>query len=295
MPELIFATVVKGRTPELKKVVRQHAPHADRSIVILHTPYQESEDFLASQECKDLNISWSVINVPYHPPTLRNAYLSQLPPGAWAFHMDCDEFMEDPGCYQLRHLVNQAEQSGINRIGFQAHDIRVGLNGEVYDNLANYWNPVLFKVYPGICWAGELHGGLHTPNVAPNFANVKYRYFHIKTTASEILRGCHNYYYSGQTAQNNTDVPEWKEFKTLCVKHGLKYFPDMYEYLKRGNIHEDFKQWMVLNRNNENGEARSWFTLYFGLLHPGENTYLAGNKEIQYDKNRKPYAGEMTF
>lgn len=293
--DLIFATVVKGRTPELKKVVRQHAPHADRSIVILHRPHKENEEFLNSQECKDLRVSWELLDVPYHPPTMRNAYLSKLRPGDWCFHMDCDEFLEEPACYKLRELATQAEQQGINRIGFQAHDIRVGFNGEVWDHLAEHWNPLMFKVYPGINWSGQTHGGIHTPGVAPTVAQVKYRYFHIKTTASEFLRGFHNYWSSGQSAQNNTNVPEWKEFKALCAAHGYQFFPDLYEVMVKGALPEDLKQWAIFNRNNENPEARSLFVCYFGLMHPEQNIYLAGNRDLAYAKDRQPYTGDMSF
>lgn len=295
MPELIFATVIKGRPNELIKNVRLHAPHVDRSIVILHTPCKESEEFLSSEECRKLNVEFQVINVPYHPPTLRNAYLSKLTPGSWCFHMDCDEFLEDPGCYQLRSLVRVAEEKGVNRIAFNAHDIRIGLDGSVWDNKSNYYNPVLFKIYPGTQWVGETHGGIHTPGVGANIANVDYRYFHIKTTASEFLRGCNNYCSTGQVAQNNTNVPEWQEFKAICAKHGLDTFAQIYPRMLEGSLPEELKQWIILNRNNENSEARSWFVVYFGLMRPEQNIFLAGNRDLPYDKDRKPYTGEMTW
>jgi hypothetical protein len=295
MAELIFATVVKDRPHELIKVVRTHAPFVDRSLIVLHGSCKESEDFLESEECKRLNIEWFVIDVPYHPPTLRNAYLEKLPVGSWCIHMDCDEFLEEPGCYQLRSMVEAAEKQNVNRVAFNAHDIRVGFNGEIWDNKSNYYNPVLFKVFPGIEWSGETHGGIHTPGVAPKIAQIPYRYFHIKTTASEFLRGCKNYWSTGEVAQNNIEVPEWKEFKALCTAHGFSTFDDIYVAMVKGNLYEDLKQWFILQRNNENSEARSWFVVYFGLMHPEENTFLAGNRDLPYDKDRKAHNGEMTY
>jgi hypothetical protein len=264
-------------------------------MVVLHYGCPESEEFLDSQECKDMNVEWFVIDVPYHPPTLRNAYLSRLPVGAWCIHTDCDEFLEEPACYQLRSIVTKAEENGVNRVAFNAHDIRIGLNGEVWDSKSNYYNPILYKVSEGINWNGETHGGIHTPTMAPKIANVEYRYFHIKTTASEFLRGCHNYWSTGQVAQNNTNVPEWKEFKALCAQNGFESFPQLYEAMVAGQMPEDLKHWTIMNRNNENSEARSFFVVYFGLMHPEQNTYLAGNRDLPYNKDRKPHAGEMTF
>ncbi|KKK61036.1 hypothetical protein LCGC14_3018340, partial [marine sediment metagenome] len=160
---------------------------------------------------------------------------------------------------------------------------------------SNYFNPILFKASPGINWNGETHGGIHTPDVAPKIAQSSYRYFHIKTTASEMLRGCKNYWSTGEVAQNTTNVPEWVEFKNLCAKHGFETFDQFYEVMLRGEVHEDFKQWIVLNRNNENSEARGWFVVYFILMHPEQNIYLAGNREVFYDKDRKVHTGEMTY
>jgi len=295
MPELIFATLVKGRVREVIKNVRLHAPHADRSIVIVHTPCQELEDFLSTDECKQMNVEFQVIDVPYHPPTLRNAYLSKLPVGSWCFHMDSDEFLEEPACYQLRGLMKLAEDKGVDRLAFNAHDIRIGLDGVVWDNRSNYYNPIFFKVYPGICWAGETHGGIHTPGIAPRIAQVEYRYFHIKTTASEFLRGCNNYTSTGSVAQNDTSNPVWREFKVLCAKYGMDKFVDIYPKMVDGTFPEELKQWIIMNRDSDNSEARSWFVCYFGLMHPEQNIYLAGNRDLPYDKDRKPYTGEMTW
>lgn len=295
MPELIFCSVVKGRTSELIKNVRNHAPHVDRSIIVSHRPCPANTAFLSSEECKNLNVSWIPLDIPYNPKAMRDAYLSQLPVGSWCLHMDCDEFLEDPGCYQLRSLIYSAEREGYNRIAFNAHDVRIGLNGEVWDNQTSYWNAVLFKIYPGTCWAGETHGGLFMPGIPPVIANTKYRYFHIKTTASEFLRGCQNYWTTGESAQNNTSVPEWIEFKNICARYNLNHFEEMYKLMLAGNIPEDFKEWFLAQRDNINPEARSWFVVYFGLMHPEENLYSVGNRDISYAKNRKPYAGEMTF
>lgn len=293
--ELVFCTICKDRTDELKKLVRTHAPYVDKSLIVLHNRNADNEAFIESQECRDLNVEAIILDVPYHPPTLRNAYLSRLVPGAWALHMDSDEYLEEPALYKLRELIAQAEAENFNRIAFNAHDIRIGLNGGVWDQQSSYFNPVLFKVYEGTCWVGETHGGINTPNVAPRIAQSPYRYFHVKSTASEFLRGCRNYWSTGEVAQNNTSVPEWAEFKSLCSKHGYETFEQFYNALVRGEISDDFKQWFVFNRDSENSEARSWFVVYFGLLHPEQNIYLAGNRDLPYDKSRSPYVGSMTY
>jgi hypothetical protein len=298
MSEIIFCSVFRGRNPEVLQNIRAHSPFVDRTFIVLHGSTEENKEnieFFESEECKRLNVTWELADIPYSPTKLRNTYLHKLAPGTWCLQLDCDEFLEPPGAYQLRNIVAAAEKDDATRVGFNAHDIRIALNGDVGDGKSNYWNPLFIKIFPGTSWVGETHGGIHTPNVAPKVAQVPYRYFHIKSTASEYLRGCRNYWTTGAVAQNDTSVPEWQEFKRLCAQNNIDSFDRLYKLMVAGEVHVDLKEWFVFQRNSENSEARSWFIVYFVLMHPEQNTYLAGSRDISYDKNRKPYAGEMTY
>ena len=218
MSDIVYCSVFRGRTPEVVQSIRTHSPFVDRTFIVLHGSEEDNKDnisFFESEECKKLNVSWELVDIPYSPMILRNTYLHRMIPGDWCLQFDCDEFLELPGCYQLRNIVVEAEKQGANRIGFNAHDIRIGLNGEVHDNLTNYFNPVFIKIIAGTSWVGETHGGINTPQVAPKIAQVPFRYYHVKSTASEYLRGCRNYWTTGTSAQNDTSVPEWVEFKQL--------------------------------------------------------------------------------
>jgi hypothetical protein len=298
MSEIVFCSVFRGRTPEVVQNIRNHSPFVDRTFIVLHGNVEENKDnieFFESAEGKRLNVSWELADVPYSPTGLRNTYLHKMPPGTWCLQFDCDEFLEPPGCYMLRNMVAAAEQKGANRLAFNAHDIRIGLDGSVGDNLTNYFNPVFIRIVEGTSWVGETHGGINTPRVETQIGQVSYRYYHIKSAASEFLRGCRNYWTTGASAQNNTQVPEWVEFKKLCASNGVESFDGLYQLMLTGDVPEDLKHWVVFNRNNENPEAASWFVVYFGLMHPEQNIYLAGSSHLPYDKDRKQYQGEMTY
>lgn len=298
MNEIVFCSVFKGRTPEVVKNIRNHSPFVDRTFIVLHgneKDNKENIEFFESEECKKLNLTWELADIPYSPTILRNTYLHKMVPGTWCLQFDCDEFLEQPGCYQLRVLVAAAEKKGATRIGFNAHDIRIGLNGEISDNLTNYFNPVFIKIVAGTSWVGDTHGGIHTPGLTPRVAQVGYRYYHIKSSASEFLRGCRNYWTTGTSAQNTTDVPEWLEFKKICAEQNITSFAELYSIMVMGEVPEILTRWIIMNRLNDNPEARSWFIVYFGLMHPAKNIYLAGNREIPYDKNRVPHTGDMTY
>ncbi len=298
MSELVFCSVFRARNPEVLQNIRAHSPYVDRTFIVLHGNEEENKqniEFFESQECKDFNLTWQLADIPYSPIALRNTYLKALEPETWCLQFDCDEFLEISGAYQLRSFVQKAEEQEVNKIAFNAHDIRIGLEGEVWDNLSTYFNPLMIKISAGTGWVGETHGGIHTPGMVPKIGNVPYRYFHIKSTASEYLRGCRNYWTAGREASNDTAVPEWMEFKRLTSAAGFNLFDDFYKAMLAGEVPEEIKQWIVMHRDNQNSEARSWFVVYFGLMHPDQNIFLAGNQHLAYDKDRAPYQGEMTY
>ena len=298
MSEIVFCSVFRGRNPEVVQNIRNHAPFVDQTFIVLHGSAEENKEnieFFESEECKQLRVSWELADIPYSPTVLRNTYLHKLQPGTWCLQLDCDEFLEQPGAYQLRNIVSSAEKENATRVGFNAHDIRIGLDGAIHDNQTNYFNPLFIKIFPGTSWAGETHGGIHTPGVAPKVVQVPYRYYHIKSAASEFLRGCRNYWTTGTSAQNDTNVPEWVEFKQLCAANQIESFDVLYQRMVAGEVPLDIKEWFIFQRDNENPEARSMFIVYFALMHPEQNIYLAGNKDILYDRNRQPYTGEMTY
>jgi len=293
-----WCLLCRGRNAEFVYSVRTHAPFVDHSIIVLHGSDEENKEnseFLTSQEVQQYgSIKVLRTDMPYDPKYLRDLYMEALDDymrqsqdSVWFLITDSDEYLELPALYSLPFLAQEADKQGFNIVGFNSHDIQTAPDGGVWQNKSNYWNPNFNKHYPGMRYTPGTHIGLARPEPA-RMAKSDLRYFHVKTVASQWLRGCRNYWTTAEVAQNTTNDPAWREFKKICTGHGFEEFADFYEYMKAGNIHEDFKQWFIIHRNDENSEARSWFVVYFVFLHPEENIGLAESRDFAYDKDRKP-------
>ncbi len=301
--KIAWTLLCRGRTDEFIYSVRTHAPFVDRSIIILHGDEEENKEnkeFLASEECKQWDIDVVRSNIPYDPKTLRDLYMLRLDDymqevgeQVWFVITDSDEYLELPALYSLRQIADTADQQGYNIVGFNAHDIQTGPDGEVYQNKSGYWNPNFNKHYLGMRYTPGTHIGIARPAPA-NMGKSDLRYFHVKTVGSQWIRGCRNYWTTAEVAQNTTNDPVWKEFKALCVEHGLKTFDQAASLLYQGTVPDEITRWFIMNRNSENSEARSWFVVYYVFLHPELNFGCVGNRDHPYDKNRQA-SPDLTF
>jgi hypothetical protein len=300
--KIAWTLLCRGRTDEFIYSVRTHAPFVDKSIIILHgsdVENKENMEFLLS-EGQQWDIDVVRTNIPYDPKPLRDLYMEKLDEymtevgeQVWFLITDSDEYLELPALYSLRKLAEEAEKQNVNIVGFNSHDIQTAPGGQVWENKSGYWNPNFNKHYVGMRYTPGTHIGIARP-AAANMANAPHRYFHVKTTGSQWIRGCRNYWTTAGVAQNTTDDPVWVEFKQLCAAHGLETFDQMAELLYAGTLPEDLGRWFITHRNSENSEARSWFVVYYVFLHPELNFGCVGNNDFQYDKDR-PACAELTW
>jgi hypothetical protein len=301
--KIVWTLLCRGRTDEFIYSVRNHAPFVDHSIIVLHGDVEENkenEEYLVSAEAKQWDLEVVRSNIPYDPKALRDLYMERLDvylekvgEPVWFLLTDSDEYLELPALYTLRLVAEEAEKQGFNIVGFNSHDIQPHPDGKVWEQVSSYWNPNFNKHYLGMRYTPGTHIGLARP-VAPRMAKSPHRYFHVKTVGSQWIRGCRNYWTTAAVAQNTTDDPAWQEFKTLCAKHGIENFDGMVKLMHGGEVPEELTRWFILNRNSDNSEARSWFVVYYVFLHPELNFGCAGNRDYDYDKDRKPCV-DLTF
>jgi len=284
--DLTYCMVSLNRLDETKKAIRHHAPFVDRVIIIDGGSKDGSHEWFKSEECNKYNLEYHVSPWVDDPPGQRNKYLNLVNSG-WVLVTDCDEYLEIPGLYQLRHLAKRAEDSGCTGVAFVAHDIQYTSDGSVWDSKSSYYNRIFFKAHPGMHYVGHTHVGLARPGLSDVCMKTEYKYYHIKSWEDVYIRGCRNYWTTGMSAQNIVTA-EWMEFKGYTKERGFKYFYEFFKYIKNGNIDPIFKKWFIHHKDDENPEARSWFTCYFAFMHPEENINKLGNKDTPYKDDRKP-------
>lgn len=284
--KITYCMVTFNRLDETKKAVRHHAPFVDRVIIIDGGSKDGSRAWFESEECKKYNLEYQVSLWVDDPPGQRTKYLDLID-GGWVLVTDCDEYLELPALYQLRHLTKQAEDKGCTGVAFVSHDIQYKSDGSIWDSKSSYYNRIFFKAHPGMRYVGHTHVGLARPGLSDACLRTEYKYYHIKAWEDMYIRGCRNYWTTGVCTQN-ASAPEWEEFKEYTKKRGFKYFYEFFEYMKKGNIDPVFKKWFVGHRDDTNPESRSWFTCYFVFMHPEENVDKIANKDAPYIPDRKP-------
>jgi glycosyltransferase involved in cell wall biosynthesis len=285
-PRVTFCMLNFNRLEETKTNVRRTAPHVDRTVIIDGGSTDGSIEWLNSQECKDLKVECYVHPWEDNPPTQRNKYLDLVTDG-WILMLDCDEYLELPALYKLRMIIREAISNGCNGVAFLAHDIQTDLSGGIYDNLSSYYNRQLFQSCPGMKYVGHTHVALVRPALRDACMKTSYQYYHIKTLADSYFRGCRNYWTTSGPAANTTDDPNWQKFKSMVSSRGFKYFHQFADYMRKGNIDNELKQWFIDNREDNNPEVRVWFISYFMFLHPEENIDKLGNKDLAFSPDRK--------
>lgn len=272
-----------NRLAKLQKVIRLTAPHVDRTIVVDGNSTDGSLEWLASNECKTLNVSTIIRPWDDNPPGARNAYLDAARNSDWVLVTDDDEYLEEPALYSLKQLTKQKEQEGVTLIRFNSHDIQTAIDGSVWENKSSYWNPMLFKMGSSVHYGGHTHVGLST--LPGRTYDSPFRYFHIKTVADQWLRGCRNHFTTAKPAANTTSDPIWQHFKALCIRDGFKIFADLNKAMLAGTVSSDLVQYFIDQKDSDNSEARSFFVCYFVLYHPELNPGLS-NKDFPFINNR---------
>lgn len=285
--KITYCMVHWNRISELQKAVRHHSPHVDRTIIIDGGSTDGSIEWLQSDECKRMNVEVFVHPWCDDPPGHRNKYLEYAGGGGWVLVTDSDEYIEEPAIWNIRQIVEQQERSGVSVIAFNAHDIQRSDTGSIWENKSNYWNPMLFKMAPSVRYVGHTHvtitrlpGGTH---------HSPFRYFHIKSTPDQWYRGARNYWTTAAPA-SNVHTPEWKTFKDICGKHGMKFFHDIAKSMEEGKVPQDIVDWMISNKDSDNPEIRSYFVTYLVFMHPELNTGI-GNRDFEYKSDRKQIKG----
>jgi len=282
--------IVHDRLEELEQWYYHHRQFAEL-IVVADRPSEEELSFLKSADVRLI-----IDDRGYQTIRLRDQYLQEAKclEVDWLLRQDVDERISFEAGYQLRQIAEEAEEHGINFVEFNATDVVEQLNLTTRFAETDFYCPNFFKVTPDARYVGSHHEGVDL-GVPQQHAQVPFKYYHIRSEASVILRGARNYFSTPRTTACTSDDPSWAGFKKLCVDQGVEHFSQLAEMMKAGNIDKSFKDWFVYNRNSANCEARGYFNTYFVLLHPSENTYYAGNVDFDFDTDRKPYPKELTF
>lgn len=286
--KITYGMIAWNRLHEMETAIRRVAPHVDRTVVIDGGSTDGSLEWLESDFCKKHNVETFIYPWKDNFIEQRNRYIQHAGNDGWLLTTDTDEYLEDAAAYTIREIVADAEKQRASLVSFRAHDIHIHIDGSVRQHSPDYWEPMLFKLGPGVRYHGTLHHSLHR---APGgMVKSPLRYFHVKSVPNMWLHGARNYWISSKMAGNESDAAH-REFRRQCAGHGIEYFHQMAEHMQNGTVPEPLIEWMIYNKEHSNAEVRAYFIVYFVLLHPEKNIWHYGNVDFPYDPNRKPVKG----
>jgi len=213
-------------------------------------------------------------------PGMRNHYINLCKVGDWVCVSDPDEWYDEHLATDLRSILPKYEREGVNTLFVNSHDIWHKLNGQIYRLKSSFYKKLIFKKTPGTRYNGVGHFGvvhehLSIPGEVSRRLPDKYFYEHHKFDHEVWERAARNVYIGGGGDNMGDRNPAWNELRSVCRSLGINPWSQMRDYMRKGNIDQRLKNWLVKNSkdtNNYEHEMMEMGKWYFEYLHPEENT-----------------------
>ncbi len=290
MSKIAYAVVTLNRLSELQRAIRNVSSNVDCTFVSDGGSTDGTIEWLQSDECKKLNVQFQIekqyrFQYGNHTPIARQPYLDMALKNNcdWIYVSDTDEYLEEHASRNIRGLVQYAESNGYDGIAFRAHDIWTYEDGQVYDNVSNYWNATMFRTAPGMHYGGHTHSGIVRPGARNKFWQAPYEYLHIKHERQMWKGSTFLYWTTAKNADNVTNDTEWLEFHELMKQFGYLDWHEFSKVMDAGTVPEPIVKWFIDHKDHDNPEVRAWFVHYLIFLHPTLNKDQVSNKDKQWD------------
>ena len=271
-PKIVHCiTFYEERLSQVIKCLKRVLPYVDRAVLVYDDTVRPSTII------KLVNLSKDKAQFHYrewddHFSKQRNAYLDHVNEGEWCIISDPDELFSVSFLKDMREILTDAEKQGINMLGINAHDITTELEGTVTKTVSNWYKQLIFKMEEGVRYVGCVHEtllpGLHgwrSANLDP-----KYYYEHTKSMIEVKERGARNVFAGGGGNNVKDKNPLYVEWHRIADCLGIKDWPQMRAYIRKGNIDQELKQLFIDHRNDSGwdyeNESRDPFIWYKALF-----------------------------
>lgn len=221
-------------------------------------------------------------------PAYRNEYLRRCDPGDWVCVADPDEWYGPELCKDLRRLTEEADQQKTYSLLVNSHDITMMPDGKLEESISNFFKNLIFKMAEGVRYKGVGSQQLvHETLIVPPSASVslprKYYYEHHKSWVEIKERGARNVWIAGGGNNVGDRNPRWRPLRRITDRLGLKSWPEVREYVRRGNVDPELKEWIISTKDlmgwDYTNETRDWF-LWYKLIHSEELQGIESNPTV---------------
>jgi hypothetical protein len=273
------------RFEETKQCVERVQPYVDHVIIVYDDYADEQIKWLLNRGVKAFHHPWED-----NFPLMRNQLLDharEVDPHAWVLTSDPDELFSESLMRNIRNVLTDAWANGFNQLGVNSHDVDVKADGTRDLRVSNFFKMLIFKLdagqvyYVGVGLCRTVHETL-CGDWHPKALSTEYYYEHIKYESKQEVweRGIRNFWIAGGGNNVGAVLPNgkpntpWFTLHAITDRLGLKRWRDVREYMRRGNIDAELKQWLIEYRDwnevpemaSELREAFKWYQ----FLHPDE-------------------------
>lgn len=273
---ITFVSVTTPWLDRLKKLLPKVIPYVDRCVLIVGRRDPEAEAYLDSLGPK---VEWYYHKWEDNFQKQWNNYLQYIKSG-WVLLCDDDEIPSDSLLSSLRNLVGMSQEGNkFCCVSFRSNPISEGQDMGPQE----YWREIFFRYQPGMFYQGGTKTGCHQYLVGYQNGNVARSnevYYHVKSLKEEYRNAARNYYIYGIWKHGSKDgeqFEDWHELHKIVKKvyPEVETFTDLNEYLIKGNVHPELKDWMQrrykeFEETSDYNELRAFYKYYYVHLHPEE-------------------------
>jgi len=274
-PKIVYAmNFYEERMSQVKECVQRVRPYVDRCILVYDdTVTEKSKKWLEQWGCELYYRKWD-----NHFSKQRNAYLEPVNEGDWVLVSDPDELFCTELLKDLRKILTEAQKSGINILGINAHDITTELDGKVTETVSDWFKQLLFQYEEGVRYVGCVHETLLPSIHGWRAANLDKRYYyeHIKSMVEIKERGARNVFCGGGGNNVKDKNPMYVELHKWAG-NGFTSWPALRDFIRyHDRLNHDWQELkdIIIQHRNDSGwdwenESRDFF-LWCKALFPEE-------------------------
>lgn len=269
-PKIVYCmNFYEERMPQVKACIIRVRPYVDRCVLVFDdTVSLESQKWLRQWGCELHYRKWD-----NHFSKQRNAYLDHVNEGEWVLTSDPDELYSESFMEDLQKILIEADKTGTNTLRINAVDLTLMPGDKVTRVVSDWFKQLIFKFEEGVRYVGCVHEtllpGIHGWRVRD--LDKRYFYEHTKSYVEVKERGARNVFCGGGGNNVRDKNPMYVELQRIAKRLGLEKWPQMREYIRRGNIDPELQDIIVKNRNDAGwdweNESRDFF-LWCKAIHP---------------------------
>lgn len=236
--------------------------YVDGIIIIEDTINEEGRKCLRNLGAEVYTVRWTDQFSKY-----RNNYVRKVPVGAFLIQMDPDESPSSTLLKGLRPFVKQMvkEDAGVGLIPVQ--DDFYHKSGEFTSVYTDWWKPLILKRTDNLSYRGEVHESVESDNPNPIRAPCDYRYIHTRHWWKVARAGVRNDFIA---ESNRMSRNYWIPMRRMFSNCGIRTWYQLEDYLKKGNIAQEIKDWIISGKDHKDREFKDWWIYYFEFLHENE-------------------------